>query len=61
MPAYPWIIRNRLDKSNTEAKMKTMVKLGVPYSDEEISNIEITPTDVTPLVAFLISLYEDYN
>lgn len=38
MPSYQWITRRALDKSMTEAKMKTMVKLGVPYSEEEISN-----------------------
>jgi cytochrome c oxidase cbb3-type subunit I/II len=36
MPRYQWLIKNELDKSQTEAKMKTMVSLGVPYSDEEI-------------------------
>ncbi|MEH6535749.1 MAG: cytochrome-c oxidase, cbb3-type subunit I [Psychroserpens sp.] len=40
MPAYQWLIRNGLDKSQTEAKMKVMVKLGVPYSEEEIANAQ---------------------
>lgn len=40
MPAYQWLIANELDKSNTESKLKTMVKLGVPYSDEDIENIQ---------------------
>jgi cytochrome c oxidase cbb3-type subunit I/II len=40
MPRYPWIIKNELDKSNTEAKMKVMVTLGVPYTDEEITNAQ---------------------
>lgn len=40
MPAYQWLIRNELDKSQTEAKMKTMVSLGVPYSDENIANAQ---------------------
>lgn len=40
MPAYQWIIRNELDKSNTEGKMKAMVTLGVPYSEEEIKNAQ---------------------
>ena len=40
MPSYKWLIRNELDKSLTEAKMRTMVKLGVPYSDEEINNAQ---------------------
>ena len=36
MPRYPWLINNELDKSSTVAKLRTMVKLGVPYTDEEI-------------------------
>ena len=33
-------IRNKLDKSATEDKMKAMVTLGVPYSEEEIANAQ---------------------
>ncbi|WP_370478302.1 cytochrome-c oxidase, cbb3-type subunit I [Tamlana flava] len=40
MPRYPWLIKNELDKSQTEAKMKTMVSLGVPYSDEDIAKAQ---------------------
>jgi cytochrome c oxidase cbb3-type subunit I/II len=40
MPAYQWLVRNELDKSQTEAKMKAMVSLGVPYTDEEIANAQ---------------------
>ena len=40
MPAYQWLIRNELDKSQTEAKMRTMVKLGVPYTEEDIANAQ---------------------
>ena len=40
MPRYQWLINNELDKSDTEAKMRTMVKLGVPYTDEDISSAQ---------------------
>jgi len=40
MPAYQWLIKNKLDKSLTETKMKAMVSLGVPYSDEDIANAQ---------------------
>ncbi|WP_040253374.1 cytochrome-c oxidase, cbb3-type subunit I [Psychroserpens mesophilus] len=40
MPAYQWLVRNELDKSQTEDKMKVMVKLGVPYTDEDIANAQ---------------------
>ena len=45
MPAYQWLVRNELDKSQTEAKMKVMVKLGVPYSDEDIANAQQSMLD----------------
>jgi cytochrome c oxidase cbb3-type subunit I/II len=38
MPAYQWLIRNKHDRSQTQAKMEAMVSLGVPYTEEEIAN-----------------------
>ncbi|MCW1148979.1 cytochrome-c oxidase, cbb3-type subunit I [Flavobacterium lacisediminis] len=38
MPRYQWLIKNELDKSSTQDKMKAMVTLGVPYSDADINN-----------------------
>jgi cytochrome c oxidase cbb3-type subunit I/II len=39
MPGYKWLYDNKaMDYSNTEDKMRVMVKLGVPYSDQEIAN-----------------------
>ena len=40
MPRYQWLITDELDKSHTEAKMKAMVTLGVPYSEQEIANAQ---------------------
>ena len=40
MPSYKWLIRNELDKSQTEAKMKAMVTLGVPYTQEDIDRAQ---------------------
>jgi cytochrome c oxidase cbb3-type subunit I/II len=40
MPSYKWLIKNELDKGQTEAKMKAMVSLGVPYTEEEIENAQ---------------------
>jgi cytochrome c oxidase cbb3-type subunit I/II len=45
MPSYKWLTRNELDKSQTETKMKVMVKLGVPYSDEDIANAQQSMTE----------------
>lgn len=38
MPSYSWMIRNKHDRSSIQDKMKAMVTLGVPYTDEEIAN-----------------------
>jgi cytochrome c oxidase cbb3-type subunit I/II len=38
MPAYQWLAKNRLDISDTEAKLKAMQTLGVPYTDTEVAN-----------------------
>ncbi|MEM9646935.1 MAG: cytochrome-c oxidase, cbb3-type subunit I [Bacteroidota bacterium] len=40
MPAYQWLVRNEHDRSGVESKMQAMVKLGVPYSEEEIANAQ---------------------
>ncbi|PID68695.1 MAG: cytochrome C oxidase Cbb3 [Flavobacteriia bacterium] len=37
MPQYPWLIKNDLDYSDVEARMETLRKLGVPYTDEDIA------------------------
>lgn len=44
MPAYQWLIRNKLNVGNTEAKMRAMVTLGVPYTDEDIANAQQSMT-----------------
>ena len=36
MPGYKWTIRNTLDKSDIQDKMKVMQSLGVPYTDAEV-------------------------
>ncbi|RAJ16417.1 cytochrome-c oxidase, cbb3-type subunit I [Olleya aquimaris] len=40
MPRYQWLIEDELDKSQTEAKMRTMVALGVPYTEKDIANAQ---------------------
>ena len=38
MPRYQWLIKNELDNSTIQDKMRTMVTLGVPYSEADINN-----------------------
>jgi cytochrome c oxidase cbb3-type subunit I/II len=40
MPGYKWLIRTELDKSLTEDKMRALVAIGVPYSEEEIKGAQ---------------------
>ncbi|AQG78912.1 cytochrome-c oxidase, cbb3-type subunit I [Spirosoma montaniterrae] len=36
MPAYPWLLTQQLDVSNTAAKMQALQKVGVPYADADV-------------------------
>jgi cytochrome c oxidase cbb3-type subunit I/II len=40
MPSYKWLIKNKLDKSNTETKLNAMVTLGVPYTEQDIATAQ---------------------
>jgi len=40
MPSYKWLIAAELDKSDTEAKMKAMITLGVPYTQKEVNRAQ---------------------
>lgn len=42
MPGYKWLFENKMmDNSEIEAKMRVMVKLGVPYTEEDIQNAKV--------------------
>jgi cytochrome c oxidase cbb3-type subunit I/II len=38
MPAYPWLIEDDLNTKYTSAKIKTLMTLGTPYTDEYAEN-----------------------
>ncbi|MGB5982290.1 MAG: cytochrome-c oxidase, cbb3-type subunit I [Nonlabens sp.] len=40
MPSYKWLIKNKLDKSQTEDKMNAMITLDVPYTQEDIDRAQ---------------------
>ena len=42
MPSYKWLVKNKLDTSETVAKMEAMVTLGVPYTEEDITNATVS-------------------
>ncbi len=37
MPAYPWLGKTSLDATDIEAKMRALRRVGVPYTDAEIT------------------------
>jgi len=50
MPRYSWLIKNDLNASNLENKMKGLVKLGVPYTDAEITGAKQSLLDQAKLI-----------
>jgi len=42
MPAYQWLVLNEHDRSATQDKLKVMVNLGVPYTDEDIASAQLS-------------------
>ncbi|HLW13953.1 MAG TPA: cytochrome-c oxidase, cbb3-type subunit I [Flavobacteriaceae bacterium] len=42
MPSYRWQIENELNTKNIEKKMEVLVKLGTPYTEEDIANARVS-------------------
>ncbi len=38
MPAYPWLVNNKVDFTDLEAKMRAMKAMGAPYADDLVKN-----------------------
>ena len=56
MPAYPWLVENKLDGKDTVAKIEAMRWLGVPYTDDDIKGAVTAvkgKTEMEALVAYL--------
>ncbi len=59
MPAYPWLMKNTLDETQSAPRMKALRMVGVPYSDEEIAKAadEVKgKTEMEAVIAYLQSL-----
>jgi cytochrome c oxidase cbb3-type subunit 2 len=53
MPSYPWLLKNDLDYSDIDARMRALRTVGVPYSinDEEYAaNVEKFGTEVAEML-----------
>ena len=56
MPAYPWLLKNTVDGSQMPAHMGALRKVGVPYSDDDISKSAEAvsgKTEMQALIAYL--------
>jgi cytochrome c oxidase cbb3-type subunit 2 len=59
MPAYPFLVENKLDGKTTGRKMEVLRNLGVPYTDEDIAGAAAAvtgKTEMDALVAYLQGL-----
>jgi cytochrome c oxidase cbb3-type subunit 2 len=59
MPAYPWLAATPVGADDVEAKMRTLRRLGVPYSDAEIAGAKKElegKTELDAMIAYLQGL-----
>jgi cytochrome c oxidase cbb3-type subunit 2 len=59
MPAYPFLVENRLDGKDTAKKLEVLRNLGVPYTDADIAGAAAAvkgKTEMDALVAYLQGL-----
>jgi cytochrome c oxidase cbb3-type subunit II len=59
MPGFPWLAQRRLDGADTEAKMRALVRLGVPYTVADMAGARAAVeghTELEALIAYLQGL-----
>ncbi len=59
MPEYPWLLKNAVNAAQVPSNMAALRKVGVPYTDEEISKAaeEVTgKTEMEAVIAYLQGL-----
>lgn len=59
MPAYPWLAEKTIDGALIEKKMRALVKLGHPYTEEELAGAAAAvegKTELEALIAYLQGL-----
>jgi cytochrome c oxidase cbb3-type subunit 2 len=59
MPAYPWLNDNKLDIADVQARMRTLRRLGDPYTDDDIAAANESlagKTEMDALIAYLQGL-----
>lgn len=64
MPSYPWLFERQVSGDQTARKMEVMRTLGVPYTDEQITNAKSDVQgllEVDALVAYLQALGKTHS
>jgi cytochrome c oxidase cbb3-type subunit II len=59
MPGYPWLDNNKLDVADVQARMRTLRRLGDPYTDAEIASAPAAlagKSEMDALIAYLQGL-----
>lgn len=59
MPAFPWLFERQVNSDGTARKMRTLRKLGVPYSDADIEGAAAAvegKREIDALIAYLQQL-----
>ena len=59
MPAYPWLAERTIDGALVEKKMRALVKLGHPYTEEELAGAAAAvegKSELEALIAYLQGL-----
>lgn len=57
MPSYKWLISDALNTNHIEKKMEVLIKLGTPYTDEDIANARVSMQEQAE--AIVENLYGD--
>ncbi len=64
MPAYSWLVNDKLDPADMAPKMRALRRVGVPYTDDEIAKAgdEVAgKTELDGLIAYLQILGTSYK
>jgi len=59
MPNYPWLAENQLDGSTIQDKMRALMLLGTPYTEEDVANAPAAlenKKEIDAMIAYLQSL-----
>ena len=59
MPGFPWLAEAAIDPSGTQAKMRALQKIGVPYTDAQVESAALevaNRSELDALIAYMQSL-----